>query len=156
MKAHWLVIALAVAFPAAAQHQAAPGAPDPGTFKPLVERKDLVSWKTLAQVELIKVKDRYVPQYAKDVTALDQKQVKMQGFMMPLQTGDKQSHFVLSAQPVTCAFCLPAGPEGLVELKTKTPLKLTFEPVVLHGKLAVLKDDPRGVFYTLTDAVESK
>jgi uncharacterized protein len=149
----FLCLALAVPahFPAFAQHQMNPM--DPSQVKPLPDRKDVVSWKTLAQVELIKQKDRYVPQFAASVSSLDQKQVKMQGFMMPLQTGERQSHFVLSAMPTTCSFCLPGGPESLVEVKAKTPVKYTFEPVVLTGKLTVLKDDPAGVFYRLTDAV---
>jgi len=150
-----LVIALGLAVPAFAQHQLPPGA-DPSQFKPLPERNDVVSWKLLSQVELVKQKDRYVPQFAAGVAALDQKEVKVQGFMMPLQMGDKQTHFVLSAMPQSCAFCLPGGPESLVEVKSKTPVKYTFEPVVLTGKLAVLKDDPTGVFYRLTDAVPAK
>jgi hypothetical protein len=155
MKIGILVAGLLVAFPVAAQHQAPPGV-DPGLFRPLPDRKDVVSWKLLAQVELVKQKDRYVPQFAKDVAALDQKEVKVQGFIMPLQMGDKQSHFVLTAMPQTCAFCLPGGPESMVEVKSKTPVKYTFEPVVLTGKLFVLKDDPTGVFYRLTDAVPAK
>ena len=148
-------VLLAFALPALAQHQAPPGV-DPNAFKPLPERKDVVSWKLLSQVELVKQKDRYVPQFAKDVSALDQKEVKVQGFMMPLQVGDKQSHFVLTAMPQSCSFCLPGGPESMVEVKSKTPVKYTFEPVVLTGKLAILKDDPTGVFYRLTDAVPTK
>jgi uncharacterized protein len=35
-------------------------------------------------------------------------------------------------------------------------VKYTFEAVVLTGKLTVLKDDPTGVFYRLTDAVPAK
>ena len=150
------VFAFLVAFgaPALAQHQV-PGV-DPNQFKPLPDRKDVVSWKLLSQVELIKQKDRYVPQFAKDVAALDQKEVQVQGFMMPLQVGDKQSHFVLTAMPQSCSFCLPGGPESMVEVKSKMPVKYTFEPVILTGKLAILKDDPTGVFYRLTDAIPSK
>ena len=44
----------------------------------------------------------------------------------------------------------------MVEVKSKTPVKYTLEPVVLTGKLAILKDDPTGVFYRLTDAVPTK
>jgi len=150
-----LAVLLAFAAPAIAQHQVPPGV-DPNQFKPLPERKDVVSWKTLSQVELVKQKDRYVPQFAKDVSALDQKEVKVQGFMMPLQVGDKQSHFVLTAMPQSCAFCLPGGPESMVEVKSKTPVKYTFDAVVLTGKLTVLKDDPTGIFYRLTDAIPSK
>src|SRR5688572_33129699 len=104
-----LLMAVLFAFPAIAQHQAPPGA-DPNQVKPLPDRNDVVSWKTLSQVELVKQKDRYVPQFAAAVTALDKKEVKVQGFMMPLQMGDKQSHFVLTAMPQTCAFCMPGGP----------------------------------------------
>jgi hypothetical protein len=124
--------------------------------QPLPERKDVVSWKTLAQVELVKVKDRYQPQFSAAVTALDAKEVKLQGFMMPLEMGDKQSHFVLSATPQDCSFCVPGGPESLVEVKTKAPMAYGNAAVVLSGKLAVLKNDPTGVFYRLTDAVLSK
>ena len=155
MKLTLLLVGLLLALPALAQHQVPPGA-DPNQFQPLPERKDVVSWKLLSQVELVKQKDRYVPQFAKDVAALDQKEVKVQGFMMPLQVGDKQSHFVLSAMPQTCAFCLPAGPEGMVEVKSKTPVKYTFDAVVVSGKLTVLKDDPTGVFYRIVDAVPAK
>jgi uncharacterized protein len=155
MNIRTLVLLLGFSLPAAAQHQAPPGA-DPSQFKPLQERKDVLSWKLLSQVELVKQKDRYVPQFAADVAALDQKQVKVQGFMMPLQVGDKQSHFVLTAMPQSCAFCLPGGPESMVEVKSKTPVKYTFEAVVLSGKLTVLKDDPTGIFYRLTDAVPTK
>ncbi|HEX6691985.1 MAG TPA: DUF3299 domain-containing protein [Burkholderiales bacterium] len=150
-----LLLLSTLAFPAIAQHQMPQGA-DPSAFKPLPERKDVVSWKTLAEVELVKAKDRYVPKFASSVTALDQKQVKMQGFMLPLQMGDKQSHFVLAAMPQTCSFCMPGGPESMVEVKTKAPVKYTFDAVVLSGKLTVLKDDPTGIFYRLTDAEPAK
>jgi hypothetical protein len=155
MKTQAFLLALAIAFPAVAQHEAPPGV-DPSQFKPLAERKDIVSWKTFAQVEIVKMKDRYVPQFSQSVASLDQKEVKVQGFMMPLQVGDKQSHFVLSALPVTCSFCMPGGPEALVEVKTKQPVKYSFDAIVVSGKLSVLKDDPTGVFYRITDAVQAK
>jgi len=156
-----LLIGLSLAALASAQApkpgaQAAQPGVTPDAFKPLPERQDVVSWKLLGQVELVKVKDRFVPQFAAGVAALDKKEVKVQGFMMPLEMGDKQTHFMLSAMPQSCAFCLPGGPEQLVEIKSKTPVKYTFDPVVLTGKLAVLKDDPTGVFYRLTDAVPAK
>ena len=156
MKPVLLAIALALSVPAFAQTPAAsPGAIDPSQFKPLPDRQDVVSWKLLAQVELVKMKDKFVPQFSAGVAALDKKEVKVQGFMMPLEMGDKQTHFILSAMPVSCAFCMPGGPEQLVEVRTNKPVKYTFDPVVLTGKLAVLKDDPTGVFYRLTDAQPS-
>jgi hypothetical protein len=146
MKPAWIAIALLAAASAVAQTPPAP----------LPERKDIVSWKLLAQVELVKVKDRYQPQFSTGVAALDAKEVKIQGFMMPLEMGDKQSHFILAATPQDCAFCMPGGPESLVEVKAKAPMAYGVAPVVISGKLAVLKNDPTGVFYRLTDAVLAK
>jgi hypothetical protein len=143
---------LGCALPVLAQQTPSPGA-DPNT---LPERKDVVSWKTFAQVELVKQKDRYVPQFSSSIAALDTKEVKIQGFMMPLEMGEKQSHFVLAAMPVTCAFCMPGGPESMVEVKMKTPVKYTFDALVVSGRLTVLKDDPSGIFYRIVDAVPAK
>jgi hypothetical protein len=121
--------------------------------KPLPELKGVVSWKTLSEVTPVKQKDRYVPQYSRTIAALDQKEVKLQGFMMPLDMGEKQKRFLLVALPPTCAFCLPGGPDQIVEVQARTPVKYGFEPIVVSGKLAVLKDDPMGLYYRLTDAV---
>jgi hypothetical protein len=44
----------------------------------------------------------------------------------------------------------------MIEVKTKTPVKYTLEPVVVEGRLAVLADDPYGLYYRLTDAVTVK
>jgi hypothetical protein len=46
MKITIFVVATLLAFPALAQHQAPPGM-DPGQFKPLPDRNDVVSWKLL-------------------------------------------------------------------------------------------------------------
>lgn len=154
-----LVLLVSLLLPFGAQAQSKFGQPPQapvagqGVPAPLPERKDVVSWRLLAQVELVKVKDRFQPQFSAGVAALDAKEVRVQGFMMPLEMGDKQSHFILAATPQDCAFCMPGGPEGFVEVKMKKPLAFGFAPVVLAGKLAVLKDDPTGVFYRLTDAV---
>jgi uncharacterized protein len=125
------------------------------TFKPMAERDDVVPWRLFAQVELVRLKDRYVPQYSDNVWAMNHKDVKIQGFMVPLEMGEKQSHFILAAKPQTCMFCMPGGPEQLVEVKTSAPVKYTFEPLVLSGRLAVLKADPTGIFYRLTDAQQA-
>ena len=161
MLRHALIFAFAVSLPALAQspgkfgEQTPPPGLAPEMFKPLAERKDVLSWRLLAQVELVKLKDRYVPQFSDSVVALNKKVVKVQGFMMPLEMGDKQTHFILSAMPQTCAFCMPGGPESLVEVKSKQPVKYTFDPLILSGRLEVLKDDPTGVYYRLVDAAQS-
>jgi len=126
--------------------------PSPYMDKPLPELKGIVSWKTLAEVTPVREKDRFIPQFSKGVAALDKKEVKLQGFMMPLDMGEKQKRFLLVALPPSCAFCLPGGPDQLVEVLAKNPVKYGFDPIVVTGKFVVLKDDPMGLYYRLTDA----
>ncbi len=133
------------------------GAPiDPALLKPLPELPGVVPWKTLANVQQVKQKDKVVPQFDKTVLALDKKEVKLQGFMMPLEAGERQKHFILTSLPPTCGFCMPGGAESVVEVRSKQPIKYTVEPVVLSGKLAVLRDDPTGIYYRLVDAAPTK
>jgi hypothetical protein len=130
-----------------------PGFHDPRSpYKPLEEREGVLSWKLLSSVETRIEKNRLVPTYPAAVQALNERMVRVQGFMLPLEPGDKQRHFLISSVPTTCSFCVPAGPEGLIEVRSKTPVKYTLEPVLLEGKLAVLRDDPYGLFYRIADA----
>lgn len=121
-------------------------------FKPLEERSGVVPWGLLSSVTNRVDKNKLIPVYPATVQALNQQKVKIQGFMMPLEPGDKQTHFLLSSVPTTCAFCVPAGPEGLVEVRSKQPVRYTVEPVMVEGVLAVLNDDPYGMLYRIDDA----
>jgi uncharacterized protein len=125
-------------------------------FSLAAHAQDVVPWKTFAQVELERSSNRIAPRFSDAVAALDQKQVKVQGFMMPLDVGEKHALFILSAVPPTCGFCMPGGPEAVVEVRATRPLAYTDNAVTLTGRLSVLKDDPTGIFYRLTDAVPAK
>lgn len=113
-----------------------------------------VPWDTLAQVQLVPERNIYLPRFAEAVLKLDAKEVKLQGFMLPLSVGEKQTHFVLTANPSECGFCVSSGPEAMVEVKAKTGLKYSIDAVVVKGRLELVKNDPgAGVFYRLHDAV---
>ena len=66
----------------------------------LPERAGVVSWRTLAQVEPVKQDGKMVPSFSRDILGLDQKNVKVQGFIIPLDLGEKQKRFLLSAVQV--------------------------------------------------------
>ena len=122
------------------------------TVPPLKDIKGVVSWDTLAKVDRRSEKNSIVPVFTKEILALNDQQVKLQGFMMPLDPGRTQKHFLISVNSATCPYCLPAGPEGVVEVLSSTPIKYGFEPIVISGKLAVLKNDPTGLYYKMTNA----
>ena len=125
-------------------------------YAPLAERSDVLPWSLLTAVKTKTEKNRILPVFGADIQALSLKNQRIQGFMMPLSPGEKQNHFLVSSVPLTCAFCLPGGPESMVEVKTKTPVKYSMEPIVVEGKFAVLKDDPYGLYYRMTEAVAVK
>ena len=125
-------------------------------FAPLQERADVLPWSVLTATTTRIEKNKVLPVFPGTVQALDQKSQRIQGFMMPLDPGEKQKHFLLSSVPLTCPFCVPGGPESMVEVKTKTPVKYSLEAVVVEGNFAVLKDDPYGLYYRMTEAVAVK
>jgi hypothetical protein len=120
----------------------------------LPERAGVVSWRTLAQVQPVKQGGKIVPEFSKDILSLDRKTVKVQGFIIPLDMGDKQKRFLLTAVPPHCSFCLPAGPDAVVEIVAKTPVRYTFDPIVVSGKFTVLRNDSAGLLYRLSDATQ--
>lgn len=134
-----------------------PGVHGPNSpFAPLKDRADVLPWSVLTAVKTKNDKNRLLPVFPSDVQALNKKSQRIQGFMMPLEPGEKQKHFLLSSVPLTCPFCVPGGPESMVEVKTKTPVKYSMEAVVVEGQFAVLNDDPYGLYYRITDAVPVK
>ena len=149
------MLSLMVANPAAAQSSANRGMAlpiDPKLLNELPEVKGVVSWKVLGQVKTAQVGQRFLPEFSAEIRKLDQQDVKLQGYMMPIATGEKHDHFLLTMRPADCPFCLSVGPEYIVEVKAKTSIKHTYEPVVVAGRLNVLRDDPYGLYYRLTDA----
>lgn len=125
-------------------------------FAPLPQRTDVVPWSVLTDVTTRSEKNRVLPVFRTGQMALNDKTQRIQGFMMPLEPGEKQRHFLLTSVPMTCSFCVPGGPESMVEVRTKVPVKYSLEPVVVEGRFAVLADDPYGLYYRVTDAVSVK
>jgi len=155
----WLVLA-ALAVPAAlalktpGREEAAFTSPVPPGLqhKGVDERNGMLSWRTLAQVSTVRQKDRFVPQFSDSVLALNNRNVRVQGYMMPLGSGEQHRSFLLTQQSPSCPFCIPAGPEGLVEVVARAPVRLAEDAITLSGRLQVLRNDPNGLYYRLVDA----
>jgi hypothetical protein len=121
-------------------------------FAPLKARADVVPWTVLTNVSTKVANNRVVTVYTPAVQALDNQVERIQGYMMPLNSGQKHLHFLLSSIPLACPFCTPGGPESMVEVTTREPIKYTMDAVVVEGNFAVLAADPTGLYYRMTDA----
>jgi hypothetical protein len=118
----------------------------------LQARAGVVPWETLAEVKLANNENGYTANFSKRVLAMNGQKVKLQGFLLPLDNDEKQKHFILSANPPTCFFCLPGGPESLVEVQCEEGVRFSFDPIVLSGKLEVLEQNEMGLLYRMTAA----
>ena len=123
---------------------------------PLPQRNDVVPWSVLTDLSKKTTKDGILPVFNDAQKGMDKTTQRIQGFMVPLDAKPTQTHFILTSVPLTCSFCTPGGPESMVEVKAKTPVRYSLEPVVVEGKFTVLPNDPYGLYYRVVDAVPVK
>jgi hypothetical protein len=95
-----LVVAfsLAAVGPVAAQTPPAPRGSmalpvDPQLLNDLPELKGVVPWKVLGQVTTAQAGGRPVPEFSPEIRKLDQQDVRLQGYMLPIVAGETHDHF---------------------------------------------------------------
>ena len=128
-----------------------PGMQMPGGGTVEAQPAGTVPWQVLQQAKTVQKADKsYGPVFTREIRKLDQQDVKVYGFMMPLEQTLKQKRFLLASFPPHCPFCMPGGPESMVEVVADNAVEFTYEPIVVAGRMVVLDDDV--VYYRLTNA----
>jgi hypothetical protein len=117
------------------------------------------SWALLEQTRLNdrtdpKTKMIYTrPTFPPRVQALAGREIKVAGWMMPLENGSRQKHFVLLAYPPGCPFHMHALPNQFIEVYAATPVRVDgINPTVVTGRLELTGQDESGIFYKLRNA----
>jgi hypothetical protein len=104
------------------------------------------TWKTLGKITFKKKYDEFmgfdvdVPVYGKEVKDLENKEITISGYIVPVEGYKEQNRFVLSAFPYNmCFFCGKAGPETVIEVNTKDKKGIAFtsKPITIKGVLAL-------------------
>ncbi len=132
------------------------GTHSPSSAFPALEvRSDVVPWTVLTDVALKYRHDkrRLMPVFNASVQAMDGSPVRVQGYLMPLTPGTTHTRFLLTSVPLTCPYCTPGGPESMVDVEAREPVRYVEKGVVMQGRLQVLPDDDQGRYYRLVDAV---
>lgn len=135
----------------------------PGQMDPVDVPEGFISWQMLDKVKQKEVERQVeggyqilvVPTFSDEVKKLEGQEVKVKGFLFPLEEEEKQKHFLLSAYPPSCAFCLPAGPSQLVEVTLDEGIDFTYDPLMISGKMILLQkedDLSSGLFYRMDHA----
>lgn len=156
-----LPIAIAIALAALATPALAitPGAKAPvaaDVWQPAPTPKGGLAWSVLESTkEVQRTKDGVIfsrPAFPPPVKALAGKRVRVSGWMMPLQNGATQRHFVLLGYPPGCPYHMHAGPTQFIEVKTAEGLPVNYDMVTVEGTLTLLGEDESGIFYRIADA----
>ena len=163
-----LCLLLSLMFPAALLAQA-PAAevlretppPIPWYYRMLIPEpvEGGLDWAVLEQVSVIYTQHgeqiEHRVEFSEAVMQHHRRRVILRGYMLPLNAPEAESairHFLLSALPAHCPFCMPAGPARLVEVETDLPMAYTDQALAIEGRFHALTADALGTFYRLTDA----
>ncbi len=112
----------------------------------------VVTWETLLGSRVTYLDDAVRIDFTEEVQALDGQEVSVIGFIMPLESMDKQQHFLLVSTPPSCFFHLPGGPVGAIEVFAEKGLEFGWGPVRLKGRFKLYAPDEYGAVYRLHDA----
>ena len=121
--------------------------------------QNIITWELLKNVEFDEIWSEefqafyMVPKFSAQVLALDNKEVQIRGFIIPVDI--VQDYYVLSANPYSsCFFCGQAGPESVMEIQlVKKYEGLRMDQVItFKGKLRLNVDDIYQLNYILEDA----
>lgn len=116
------------------------------------------TWNTLGKLTFKKEFDAALgfkidkPVFGDEIKALSGKMIEVKGYIIPTDGYKSHTEFILSAFPYNmCFFCGGAGPETVMEVIAKSPVKFTSEAVTLRGKLALNTDDVNRLIYSITE-----
>ena len=93
-----------------------------------------------------------LPEFSAAVKALAGKTIKVTGYMLPLQSREGRSQFVLMARSPDCPASTTTGAEHWIQIHAATPVQYRREPMLLEGQLELVESDPDGIFYRLNNA----
>ena len=91
-------------------------------------------WKTLGKISYKKEYDELMgfkidkPVFSDQVKALNNKEITLKGYIIPVEGYKSHKEFIFSAFPYSmCFFCGGAGPETVMEVMSLEPIKYSAE-----------------------------
>lgn len=119
------------------------------------------TWKTLSRITYKKEFDELMgfkidkPVFSDKVKVLSGKEIIIKGYIIPVEGYKSHKEFILSAFPYNmCFFCGGAGPETVMEVESKEPVKYQADAIYLKGTLLLNADDINRLMYKIVDAVK--
>ncbi len=125
-----------------------------------------IPWEIFGKTEMIEYdftdKDGndwvgYRPKFKNEIKKLESKEIIVQGYMFPLDQGDKQSLFLLGPFPLSCPYHPHTQSNLLIEVHASKPVFFSYDAINIQGELELVpKDDEYNMFYRLKNAKRIK
>jgi hypothetical protein len=97
-------------------------------------------------------KDVYSIQVTPEVKALDGQTVTVRGFVLPMDGSDRTKHFLVSRNTPVCMYCPPGQPNEVVEVRTTHAIEWTDKITTVTGKLSLINDGEKALFFKIENA----
>lgn len=117
-------------------------------------------WKSLSKITYRKEYDELMgfkidkPVFSDAIKSMEGKTITVKGYIIPVEGYKSHKEFIFSAFPYSmCFFCGGAGPETVMEVSTKEPVKYTTEQITLTGTLRLNSDDINRLMFKIEHAV---
>lgn len=111
-------------------------------------------WDTFqtTRITLDPVTDTYRASHPAVVTALGGRTLTLRGYMVPLEAGDRTTHFLISPYTPVCYFHPPAEANEMVEVKLNRAIPGGYNLVEVTGVLRLSDKAEESLFFVLDDA----
>jgi len=123
---------------------------------------DIIPWSELRDVRIRFSGEgftgRIQTDFGTEIEALEGRRIRLSGYMLPMTPDPRQTAFVLSASPPNCFFHPPGGPTTLILVETapNTPVPSTQAPIVVEGRLELVRESEYALVYMLEDAAPAR
>jgi hypothetical protein len=113
----------------------------------------ITAWSRLRDANLRFEETQVVADFGDEIAEMEGKSIKLAGYMMPMSADMQQTTFLLSASPPNCFFHVPGGPTTIAMVETgASGVMMTMEPLVIEGKLELVRRSEQGILYRLIEA----
>lgn len=123
------------------------------TYNPRHYQNNDPQWEVLNSTRIVAdtAKGEYKATFPPALVARKGAQMKISGFILPLETTSRSAHFMLVRRNTGCPFCPPNAPTEAVEIFSRQPVRYTGEEIVVTGRLKLVPSSDQGLFFQLTD-----
>lgn len=104
-------------------------------------------------VDFDEKKGLYSATFSKGIKAMVGKEITLKGFMLPLESSEKFTHFILSKRTPTCQFCPPGTPTEIIDVFTDKKVAWDENMVTVTGTFSLENNQDLGMFFKLNHAV---